>query len=398
MAHADNGVLRIIFPSCRLMSNLSVCHIGFNFFPGQGLTIFYEFARHQARQGLGVFAIAPGRPDEPAFEIKDGVRIHRVPLRSIGRFSLDRLWFLIQASRILRKNDFDLIHVYAFVGAGLLPWLAGRHRARWLYDCQTSAIKPPLLWLQNVLIRAESWSYDVITVLSEGIRDIVFGPRAAVEAIVPLGADFDHFRPQTAQTYLFEKLGISPDAQVLTYCGTLDHNRHMDRLISAFALTNAHAPDAVLLMIGDGSALEELKRQARDLNLASRVVFTGYIPYSDIPAYLSITTIALAFVVMDPRFQHQPPTKTIEYLAQGLPVIATNTTGNRMFIQDKVNGLLCGDSYEDYGHAMLSLLHNPGQQVCLAACARDSVSGFDWRNIVRMRVIPLYEDILREKR
>jgi glycosyltransferase involved in cell wall biosynthesis len=397
MSHADNGKSRIIFPSCRLMSNLSVCHIGFNFFPGQGLTIFYEFARHQARQGLDISAIAPGRPDEPAFEIKDGVRIHRVPLRSIGRFSLDRLWFLIQASRILRKNDFALIHVYAFVGAGLLPWLAGRHRAHWLYDCQTSAIKPPLLWLQNALIRVESWSYDVITVLSEGIRDIVFGPSAAVEAIVPLGADFDYFRPQRPQQYLREKYGISPDAPVLTYCGTLDHNRHMDKLISAFSFTSTHAPDAVLLIIGDGSALEELKRQARDLNLARRIVFTGLIPYSDIPAHLSITTIALAFVVTDSRFQHQPPTKTVEYLAQGLPVIATDTTGNRMFIQDNVNGVLSGDSAEAYGQAMLRLLQQPERRAHLVACARDSVRNFDWSNIVRTRVIPIYEEILRNQ-
>lgn len=376
------------------MPNLTACHIGFNFFPGQGLTIFYEFARHQARQGLDVSAIAPGRPDEPVFEIIDGVRVHRIPLRSIGRFSLDRLRFLIQASRILRKNNFDLIHTYAFVGAGLLPWLAGRHRARWLYDCQTSAIKPPLLWLQNVLIRAESWSFDVITVLSEGIRDIVFGAGAAVEAIVPLGADFDHFRPQPPHQYLREKYGIPPAAPVLAYCGTLDHNRHMEKLISAFAFTSAHDPDAILLIIGDGSALNELKRQTRDLNLASRIVFTGFIPYRDIPAHLSITTIALSFIVTDQRFQHQPPTKTVEYLAQGLPVIATDTAGNRMFIQGNINGVLSGDSGEAYGQAMLSLLRQPERGARMAACARDSVKNFDWANITRDRVIPVYRRVL----
>lgn len=394
MGRFINAAQHGIFPSFHPMSNLTVCHIGFNFFPGQGLTIFYEFSRHQARQGLHVHAIAPGRPDEPVFEIIEGVRVHRIPLRSIGRFSLDRLRFLIQASRILRKNDFDLIHTYAFVGAGLLPWLSGRRRAHWLYDCQTSAIKPPLLWLQNALIRAESWSFDAITVLSEGIRDIVFGPDAAVEAIVPLGADFDYFRPQTPQQFLRDKYGISPDAQVLTYCGTLDHNRHMEKLISAFAYTSAHAPDAVLLIIGDGSALDELKRQAQDLNLANRIVFTGYIPYRDIPAHLSITAIALAFVVTDQRFQHQPPTKTVEYLAQGLPVIATDTAGNRMFVQDDVNGALSSDSDEAYGRAMLSLLLQPERRARLASCARDSVKGFDWANITRDRVIPMYKRVL----
>lgn len=376
------------------MPKLTVCHIGFNFFPGQGLTIFYEFARHQARQGLAVSVIAPGRPGEPVFEIVDGVRIFRIPLRSIGRFSLDRLRFLILASLILRRENFDLVHVYAFVGAGLLPWLAGRHRVRWLYDCQTSAIKPPLLWLQNALIRAESWSFDAITVLSEGIRDIVFGPGAPVEAIVPLGADFDHFRPRRPHHALRERHGIPPDAPVLTYCGTLDHNRNMGKLISAFAFASAQAPESVLLMIGDGSALDELKRQARELDLASRIVFTGFVPYREIPAYLSITTIALAFIVTDQRFQHQPPTKTVEYLAQGLPVIATDTAGNRMFIQDNVNGVLSDDGVEAYGRVMLDLLRQPERQERLTASARDSVKNFDWASITRERVIPIYRRIL----
>ncbi|HRE16058.1 MAG TPA: glycosyltransferase, partial [Rhodocyclaceae bacterium] len=119
--------------------------------------MFYEFARHQVQQGLEVTAIAPGRPGEPEFELIDGVCVHRIPLRSIGRFSLDRLRFLTKASRIIRQQNAELIHVYAFVGAGFLRIFSWGNRARWLYDCQTGAIKPPLLALQNWLIRMESY-------------------------------------------------------------------------------------------------------------------------------------------------------------------------------------------------------------------------------------------------
>ena len=325
------------------MTTLRVCHIGFNFFPGQGLTIFYEFARHQARQGLDVSVIAPGRPDEPVLEVIDGVRVHRVTLHSIGRFSFDRIRFLIRASRILRRQAFDLIHVYAFVGAGLLRLLSGRSGARWLYDCQTSAIKPPLLGLQNWLIRMESRGFDAITVLSTGIRDIVFGRGTPVAAIVPLGADFERFQPMAPDRTLMSRLGISAADCVLCYCGTLDHNRRMDKLIDAFAFTARQDDSAKLLVIGDGSALGELKEQVRRLQLGDRVVFTGLVPYNEIPAYLSIATIGLAFISMDACFEHQPPTKTVEYLAQGLPVIASDTAGNRVFIRHDVNGGLSID-------------------------------------------------------
>ena len=380
------------------MTTLRVCHIGFNFFPGQGLTIFYEFARHQARQGLDVSVIAPGRPDEPVLEVIDGVRVHRVTLHSIGRFSFDRIRFLIRASRILRRQAFDLIHVYAFVGAGLLRLLSGRSGARWLYDCQTSAIKPPLLGLQNWLIRMESRGFDAITVLSTGIRDIVFGPGTPVAAIVPLGADFERFQPMAPDRTLMSRLGISAADYVLCYCGTLDHNRRMDKLIDAFAFTARQDDSARLLVIGDGSALGELKEQVRRLQLDHRVVFTGLVPYPEIPTYLGIATIGLAFISMEACFEHQPPTKTVEYLAQGLPVIASDTAGNRVFIRHDVNGVLSIDKPEAYGQAMLDLIRDSARRQRIAASARDSVKGFDWSEIVRTLVIPSYRRIRQAPR
>lgn len=378
------------------MSKLTVCHIGFNFFPGQGLTIFYEFARQQARQGLDVTAIAPGRENEPLFEIIDGVRVHRIPLGSIGRFSLDRLRFLFRASRLLRKNRFDLVHTYAFVGASLLPLLGGRTGTRWLYDCQTSAIKPPLIGLQNGLIRIESYAFDAVSVLSEGIRDIVFGPGKPVEAIVPLGADLDHFRPRPPDAALRMRYGVAETDCVFAYCGTLDHNRRMHKLLDAFARVAVQEPTARLLIIGDGSALGDLKAQAHDLKLDSRIIFTGFVPFADIPAHLSIATIALAFISMDACFEHQPPTKTAEYLAQGLPVIATDTAGNRVFVTHDANGVLCRDNPESTGQAMLDLIRDPTRRQRLAANARESVKAFDWAEIVRTQVIPLYRKILRD--
>lgn len=379
------------------MTKLRVCHIGFNFFPGQGLTIFYEFARHQARQGLDVTVIAPGRPGEPPFEITEGIRVHRIPLRSIGRFSLDRLRFLIQASRILRKGNFDLIHIYAFVGVGLLPLLSKRKDTRWLYDCQTSAIKPPLLGLQNWLIRLESRGFDAITALSAGIRDIVFGPGIPVAAIVPLGADLARFRPLPPDRALMSQLGIAATDCVLSYCGTLDHNRRMDKLIDAFAFAARQDNSAKLMIIGDGSALGKLKEQVRNLKLDQRVLFTGLIAYDQIPAYLAVTAIGLAFISMDACFEHQPPTKTVEYLAQGLPVIATNTAGNRVFVRHDLNGVLSLDSPEAYGQAMLDLVRDADRRLRLAAAARDSVKAFDWSEIVRLQVIPTYQRILHQR-
>ncbi|HRE16057.1 MAG TPA: glycosyltransferase, partial [Rhodocyclaceae bacterium] len=60
----------------------------------------------------------------------------------------------------------------------------------------------------------------------------------------------------------------------------------MDKLLDAFALVTSRTAHAKLLIIGDGSALPELKDQARDLGLQQRVIFTGFVPYQKVPSYL----------------------------------------------------------------------------------------------------------------
>ena len=377
---------------------MRVCHIGFNFFPGRGLTIFYEFARQQARQGIEVSVVAPGRPGEPLEETVSGVRVLRVPLRSIGRLSFDRFRFIARAARIVRSGKFDLVHTYAFVGAGLLPLLAAGSGSTWLYDCQSSAIKAPLLGLQNFLIRAEALPYQVVTVLSEGIRDIVFGRNAAVNAIVPLGANLEHFRPREPDPGLRAEFSLAEADFVYTYCGTLDHNRRIGTLVEAFALLAHAEPSARLLILGEGSELEALRQRAHALDIADRVRFPGYVPYENIPACLDLSAVALAFVPMDAWFEHQPPTKTVEYLAQGLPVIGTATAGNRVFLRDEWNCLLCADDARSVSAAMLRMLREPGLRAQVAANARASVLRHDWAEIVRAHVLPVYERALVRKR
>ena len=263
---------------------------------------------------------------------------------------------------------------------------------------QSSAIKAPLLGLQNFLIRVEALPYQVVTVLSEGIRDIVFGRNAAVDAIVPLGANLEHFLPREPDPGLRAGFSLAEADFVYAYCGTLDHNRRIGTLVEAFALVAHAEPSARLLILGDGSELEALKQRARALGIADRIRFAGYVPYETIPARLDLCAVALAFVPMDAWFEHQPPTKTVEYLAQGLPVIGTDTAGNRVFLRHEWNGLLCADDARSVSAAMLRVLREPGLREQLATHARASVQRHDWAEIVREHVLPVYERALARKR
>ncbi len=51
----------------------------------------------------------------------------------------------------------------------------------------------------------------------------------------------------------------------------------VDLLMDAFSKVQSHFPGAELVIVGDGPEMENLKKQARDLKIGSRVIFTGEI-------------------------------------------------------------------------------------------------------------------------
>ena len=114
-----------------------------------------------------------------------------------------------------------------------------------------------MLWLQNQLIRIESYSFDVVTALSEGIRDSLFGSARRVAAIIPLGANLEHFAPRPVSASISEKLGIPiPKLRRWDQEGVLKAQRsfggHRDLLHDA-----ALSPDGNFLYVaGDGRVVE----------------------------------------------------------------------------------------------------------------------------------------------
>jgi len=115
--------------------------------------------------------------------------------------------------------------------------------------------------------------------------------------------------------------------------GGLHESRELDTLISAYGKVDG--PTTRLLVIGDGRDRTALEAHAASIGLEDEVTFTGSIPHSEIPSHLAALDIGLAWIPDRPQYRNQPPLKTVEYLAAGLPVIATPTPGNLEFCSSR---------------------------------------------------------------
>jgi glycosyltransferase involved in cell wall biosynthesis len=377
-----------------------VCHVVYGYFPGQGFTAIYEYVTGEARLGLEVKVIALQRPGEPEIERSDNLQIWRIPaatgdtsLKLPGR--LDNLAnFIRRANRRLSGYPLDIVHIYSAPGLFLLPWLQ-RYRtdAKWVCDIRSGGVNPGLrAQLGDWCTAWQTRFFDAVFVISEMLALRLFGSLPPQVYLAPLGVNFEHFKIGEASA-LRRQLNLGSQI-TLIYAGSLAPSRRLGALLRAFQQALQHRQDLHLLVVGDGGDYERLLAMAQELQIAKHITFTGSVPYERVPQYLSVADIGLSYVPVTREYQAQPPLKTVEYLACGLPVIATNLASNHLFLQHEHNGLLVGDDVASWANAILYLAEHAEQRRRFASVARASVQKYDWQTLVKDYVIPAYVNIL----
>ena len=137
--------------------------------------------------------------------------------------------------------------------------------------------------------------------------------------VVPNGVDVDLFRDRPDRTRARAELGLPVSARLACFTGSLRPWHGLDTAIEAIAtLPN----DVHLVVAGDGPVRVELNRRADDLGLDGRVHWLGQVAHREIPVVLAACEVALAPYPALQEFAFSP-LKLYEYLAAGIPVVAS---------------------------------------------------------------------------
>lgn len=348
---------------------------------------------------------------EVTIEQIDGVRLYKIPERldeheynSTAALLAEKFRFAWEAQKIVKQLTCDIVHIYSDLNlaAPVLPLLTRngeRRKTVYLRDFRTVPVQSgfgPVILMK--LLKLQSLFFDTTFAQSEGTRDMLFGPNRDDIFIARQGANFELFKPGRNPA-LRAKLGVCPDELLLVYLGVLSPTRRLDVLFQAIKLVFDQIPAGVKwLIVGDGTDREKLIDLSHKLSIADRIIFTGFVNYDQVSPYLAAADIGLAYVPLTAAFDRQPPLKTAEMLACGLPVVATNTAGNRHFIQDGVNASLAEDKVEAQAAAILDLIRDEPKRQRYRQIARESIKQYDYEAIVRDSVIPQYQKLLDHKR
>lgn len=216
--------------------------------------------------------------------------------------------------------------------------------------------------------------YDHITLISKGIRDKL-NLDINKTSILPLGSD----------VISEEKKNF--DILNLLYVGTFN-NRNLDVTLRGLAKYIGETGDKKIRyhIVGDGEGdiLARMKRIAfEELMLNDNVVFYGRIAHHQLKPFFDKCNVGVSFVPMTEYYEHQPPTKTYEYILSGLYCIATATHSNKQLI-DSRNGVLIKDDENSFAEALKEIYKNRMniQEVAIRESLKDST----WENIVNYKL------------
>ena len=203
--------------------------------------------------------------------------------------------------------------------------------------------------------------------------------------LVRWGANTRLFHPGLDGSGLRARLGIAPDRLVVGYTGGFYGWHGLEELVAAAA--ELRDLPATFLLVGEGERSKLVHELVEQSGQRDRFVFTGRVPYADIPTYIAACDVCAA--PYNPSRHRQlrdsgefiyDPLKLFEYMACGKAVITLRAANIEAMFRDGHELLMIapGDSAE-LARKLRLLLTDHAQRSALGKAARAAVeTQYSW--------------------
>jgi glycosyltransferase involved in cell wall biosynthesis len=202
---------------------------------------------------------------------------------------------------------------------------------------------------------------------NESLRQycVNMGAKLDESSVIYPGIDLKRFSPLVARQDLKQALGIKSTDKVLLFMGTLFRFSGLTELISELAPSLLNDKSLKFLILGEGEEFDRLQQVSDELKLDSQILMPGRIEYDDLADYLRLGDVALLPFSPGIVTHNALPGKVLQYLACGLPTIATPLDGLMSMIPQG-QGVIYANNFSDMANAAISLVEDADQRKLLS--------------------------------
>jgi glycosyltransferase involved in cell wall biosynthesis len=353
--------------------------------------------------GMEVTVISLREPGQSAKDNVDGAEVVRLPIqRHRGKpmpvYVAEYTAFASAAGAWLAaRKPFDVLHVHAppdfLILAGLLPKLRGARLILDIHDLTPELYRSRFkrtggAAAQVALKAAERLSCglaDRVITVTDVFKSLLVSRGIAADKIQVL-----HNCPDPA---IFKpRRGKKREGFVVMHHGTLLHRYGVDVLVEAFGEVSRKVKGARLDIYGRGDWLPRLGQMVEDLSLQERVTLHGETPQEQVAAALATADLCVVPNRQEPFTDLLMPTKLLEALLVGCPVVASATTVVAdAFAAGGVRLVPPGDA-RALAEVIVQLAADESARAALVAEGKQQAKRFDWK-IEQKKLLALYAEL-----
>ena len=258
----------------------------------------------------------------------------------------------------------------------------------WAFNMQQSAKKKEMCkWVEKI----SAHFCDKIVCISDAEKESALREKICKSSklqVIYNGIDLEEIEKTTPMSR--DQLGIPKDAFVVGMVGRLSKQKAPDTFVKAAKLIKEKIPNAFFLMVGDGELRDQIENLISQYDLGSSFLITGWVDNST--AYMKIMNVGMLLSRWEGFGLVLP-----EYMACGIPIVATNVDAIPNIVKDGVNGMLVNkDSFVGVQKVCTGLKNDTELKDRIIASAKSMVRNKFGAKRVAKESIGLYKDLEKQ--
>lgn len=256
----------------------------------------------------------------------------------------------------------------------------------WAFNMQQSAKKKEMCkWVEKI----SAHFCDKIVCISDAEKESALREKICKSSklqVIYNGIDLEEIEKTTPMSR--DQLGIPKDAFVVGMVGRLSKQKAPDIFVKAAKLIKEKIPNAFFLMVGDGELRDHVEDLINQYDLNSSFLITGWV--NNPTAYMKIMNVGMLLSRWEGFGLVLP-----EYMACGVPIVATNVDAIPNVAKNGVNGMLVDkDDYHKAADAVDRLFKQPDLTSSLVKTADNIVkTKFDGKRVAQNTEL-LYKELI----
>lgn len=353
--------------------NIKVCHFT-SVHPVYDTRIFLKECSSLAMAGYETFLVATGCNGT----VKNGVRIKGVPCLNGGRFKrfISTAW---RTYKLAKSIDADIYH---FHDPELLPYglLLKKHGKKVIYDVHEDVPEDILIkdWMPKLIRRLVAICFEVFeNWASKRMNYVIAATPSIYDRFLQIGSSVENINNYPIiNELLLPRIENKKKIKAVCYVGAIDERRGIVEMVEAISRAKTS-----LMLAGEFSTIS-LREKVVKMSGWPRVKELGRLSRPEVAQLLSESAAGLVIFHPGPNYTNSQPNKMFEYMSAGLPIIVSNFSRWKEFVEKNKCGICVNPSdANEIANAIRWIINHPDEARIMGENGRKAVmEKYNWES------------------